>query len=326
MSYNYNAVSDHLVRGEIWSDQLKERLEESLLGQRYVKWLDFTDGTTFTIPSIGGAVVRDYQEDTPIVYDKMDTGEFQFSGFDYVSSATYITDKAKMDSHYTAQLVSRFVPEQQLAIEKKLETDVLAVMDGGQTANDNNLINGAHHRWVGTTTVGANADCLGVADYARAKYALMQANVPLTNLIAIVHPSVAFHMETQSALTSLAQTQPAWERVVNEGILTGMNFAFNLYGFDTYISNFVPSPSSIENSLSIGGASASTSHVKNFFFSAAGDDLLNVVGAWRQMPRVESERNKDMQRDEYVTTARYGLKGGYRPENIVTVLTNPSTV
>ena len=58
----------------------------------------------------------------------------------------------------------------------------------------------------------------------------------------------------------------------------------------------------------------------NLFFSA-DQSILPFIGAWRQMPTVDSEYNKDEQREEYVTTARYGVKL-YRPENFVTVLTD----
>ena len=43
------------------------------------------------------------------------------------------------------------------------------------------------------------------------------------------------------------------------------------------------------------------------------------MGAWRQMPEVDYDYNKDFQRDEFVTTARYGVKL-YRPENMVRVV------
>jgi hypothetical protein len=39
------------------------------------------------------------------------------------------------------------------------------------------------------------------------------------------------------------------------------------------------------------------------------------------MPEVDTEYNKDFQRTEFVTTARYGVKL-YRPENLVVVLSN----
>jgi hypothetical protein len=63
----------------------------------------------------------------------------------------------------------------------------------------------------------------------------------------------------------------------------------------------------------------------NIFMSAASGDLLPFMGAMRQMPKVDGEYNKDRQREEYVTTARYGLKV-YRPENLVCVLTDTDQV
>ena len=116
---------DHLIRSEIWSSELKDVLLDDLQAQGYVRWLsEFPDGNTFTIPSIGTANVRDYYEGDSVVYDAMDTGEFQFSISEYVSSATYITNKAKQDSFYMNELVSSFVPKQRRAIEEKLETKI----------------------------------------------------------------------------------------------------------------------------------------------------------------------------------------------------------
>jgi hypothetical protein len=74
--------------------------------------------------------------------------------------------------------------------------------------------------------------------------------------------------------------------------------------------------------LPTGGSALTTSAGKaNIFFSAAGGDLNPFLMAWRQMPRVETKRNPDFQRDEFVTTCRYGRKL-YRPENFVVVLTD----
>lgn len=97
----------HLIRSEIWSNQLKDVLEDELMGQGYVRWMtEFPDGTTFTIPSIGQAQTDDYSEDTAVKYRPLDTGEFQFSITEYISSATYITNKAKQDAFYMNELVA----------------------------------------------------------------------------------------------------------------------------------------------------------------------------------------------------------------------------
>jgi hypothetical protein len=93
----------------------------------------------------------------------------------------------------------------------------------------------------------------------------------------------------------------------------------NIYGFDVYVCQ------NLKNSIAetIDGRTT-TVGVANLFFSAA-PDVLPFVGAIRQAPKVDSEYNKDLQREEYVTTCRYGFKL-YRPENLCVVLTDTNVV
>lgn len=316
MSGMTTSNSDHLIRSEIWSTQLKEVLKDSLQGMKYVDWMnEFPDGNTFTIPSIGEATVRDYAENEAIVYDALDTGEFQFSITEYLSSGTYITNKNKQDMFYMNKLVSSFVPKQRRAIEEHVESTIFA-LQSQQTAADRNLINGAPHRMVANE--GGADDLFTVTDFAKALYSLKKANVPQTQLVAIVDPSVEFTLNTLTNLTNVSNN-PMWEGVITSGLATGMRFVKNIYGFDVYTSNYLADiASETVNSDTVTNGKA------NLFFSAAGD-VLPFVGAWRQMPNVDSEYNKDKQRDEYVTTARYGVKL-YRPENLVTILSDPSVV
>ena len=67
-----------------------------------------------------------------------------------------------------------------------------------------------------------------------------------------------------------------------------------------------------------------TTGVANLFFSTVGD-ASPFVGAIRQAPKVDSEYNKDLQREEYVLTARYGF-GLYRPESLVVALSDTDQV
>ena len=39
MAHNYSQVATHLVRGEIWAEQLKERLEDNLVANQFVNWM-----------------------------------------------------------------------------------------------------------------------------------------------------------------------------------------------------------------------------------------------------------------------------------------------
>lgn len=319
MAGSVTANSAALICSEIWSDQLKDVLQEDLMAQTYVDWMSgFPDGEQFTIPSIGDLEVDDYVEDTPVRYHSLDTGEFAMTINKYKSTATYITDKMKQDSFYTEKLVSSFVPKQHRAIMERLEMDILNLAMS-QTASAVNAINGADHRWVAS---GTN-ETLSVQDFAKALYSLKKANVPQTNLIAIVDPSVEFAMNTITSLVNVSNN-PRWEGIVADGIATGMKFIKNIYGFDVYTSQFLADAN--ETITGTGESARTTAAGKaNIFFSASGGDMLPFKGAWRQQPRVEYERNKDLQRDEYVTTCRYGLKL-YRPENLVVVLSDTDQV
>ena len=122
-----------LTRSELWSSELKEILRDEMQAQKYVKMLDgFPDGDTFTIPSIGQLQVDNYEEDTDVLYRPMDTGEFQFTITEYLSSASYITNKAKQDAFYSAQLEAAFVPEQERAIMAHFERTTLAAAEAGK--------------------------------------------------------------------------------------------------------------------------------------------------------------------------------------------------
>lgn len=302
----------NLIRSDVWSQELKDILEDELQGMGYVRWLtSFPDGDTFHIPSIGQATVYDYAENQPVRYEAMDTGEFTFEITEYVHSGTYITKKMMQDSFYTSELVSQFVPRQSRAIMEKLETDIFGLQSQQVTGNAN-VINGADHRFIAT---GAN-DIMTPSDFAKAKYGLKKANVPMANLVAVVDPAVGYQLETLTNLVNVSNN-PRWEGLIESGMTTGMRFIKNVYGFDVYESNYLADIAS----ETIGGDTI-TNGKANVFFSASGD-VLPFIGAWRQAPEVDEEYNKDFQRYEYVTTARYGVKL-YRPENLVTVLSAPT--
>jgi hypothetical protein len=326
------ANSDALIRSELWSAQLKDVLQDELMATGYVRWLDnFPDGNQLTIPSIGTMESNDYVEDHAVEYSALDTGEFNFTINNYVSSATYISNKAKQDLFYASELISQFVPKQSRALKERLEQDILKEGQpktgnpaGYQTAGATNAINGVAHRRVGSTTLNAK-QVIGVSDFASALYALKKANVPQENLIAIVDPSVEYILNTLTNLVNFSNN-PRWEGIVETGIGRDMRFVKNIFGFDVYTSNRLPlcGQNQAGTSETIATVASGANAVCNLFFSASAD-VLPFVGAWRQMPKVDGEYNKDFQREEYVTTARYGVKI-FRPENFVTILSDPSAV
>lgn len=321
MSGMTTSNSSLLTRAELWSSELKETLQDDLMMTGYIDWMtEFPDGTQFTVPSVGDAQVQDYVEDTAVEYLPMDTGEWTFTISEYLQSGTYITRKNEQDSFYMSQLVSSFVPKQRRAIMEHFETTALSRPEEvlGATANGQYDINGVHHRMS-----GGNSGYIEVADFAYALHSLKKANVPQTNLVAIVDPSVEFTINTLSNLVNVSDN-PRWEGIINDGVATGMKFIKNIFGFDVYTSNYLPDVT--DNALPERDGTttndfSTTPGKASYFFSAAGD-VLPWKGAWRQEPIVDAEWNKDFQRTEFVTTARYGVKL-FRPENMVSIVTKP---
>lgn len=309
---DYAKANENLVRAELWSAELKDVLQEQLMGTKYVRMLNgFPDGNQFTIPSVGELPMRETAELTPVVYDSIDTGEFNFTIDRYVEAATYITDKAKQDSYYAQQLIGMFPTKMRRALDENLEGSVFALANT-QTLNDANTINGAAHRFVAS---GNSNTTLSLDDFAKAKFALDKAQAGGTR-VAIIDPSQEY-VFNQLVGAQAFTNNPAFGGIVNGGFVndvTGMRFVKSIFGFDVYVSNFLATPTD----TSVGGVSAPASPVTNIFMSVGGD-LTPFVGAYRQMPRVEYERNKDLRRDEYVMNARFGLKL-YRPECLVSVI------
>lgn len=324
--------TSNLTRTNVWGTEIKEVLLDELAGQGYVRFLtEFPDGDTFNIPSIGEATINNYAEDQAVTYNPLDTGNFTFTISTYVQSGMYITKKARQDLFYAAQLEAGFVPKQARALAERIETDILALAKSGgsgQTNNDPNVINGGDHRYVATgADAGSNDFAMALSDFAKARYSLKVANVPDQGLIAIVDPSVEYTLNTLTNLVNVSNN-PRFEGIIESGIASGPKFVKNVYGFDVFSSNYLGVAGTVgaETITPTGGSSTViAAGVCNVFMSASDASILPFLGAFRQLPEVDSEYNKDFQREEYVTTARWGLKL-FRRENMVVVLSSTEVI
>lgn len=318
---------EHLTRSQLWSTQLKSLLLDDLQAQQFVRILDIPSdagSSTFNIPSMGEAEVSDFVEGGRVRYNRFDTGNYTFTPDKYKYSANSVSEKFKRDSFYANEVISAFLPRQHRALMVDVETRILAVANSGQTASGLNAINGGNHRWVGS---GTN-ETISLKDFALAQFSLKKGNVPLTGLSAIVDPSVIYTLQTQANLVNLMTPNPKWGPMVSNVTPTGMKFEMNIYGFDVYSSNYLPANGTSHNGTGIetvNGLSTGAG-VCNYLFHAAKDDTSPWVGAFLQMPTVYSEFNKDTQETEYVTFIEYGFQGDFRPENLVTILTDTDQV
>ena len=311
--------NDHLIRSTLWSEQLKDLLTDELTAMRYVRILNVPSdagSSTINIPSLGEAETADFVEGARVKYNKFDTGNYQFTFDQYKYSANSISEKFKRDSFFADEVIAAFLPRQHRAIMEGVETRIFSVANSGQTASSLNTINGGDHRWVGSGT----SETISIKDFAMAQYSLKKANVPMTNLVAIVDPSVVYTLQTQANIVNLMS--PQYSSIVSDVTPTGMKFAgMNIYGFDVYTSNYLPR----DIAETVDGVSVTTG-VANFLFSAASGDTMPIIGGFRQMPTVHSEFKKDTQETEYMTITEYGFKGDYRPENMITILTDTDQV
>lgn len=321
MAVTMTTNTEYLTRTNLWSREITDLLLDDLFAMKFVRTLtDFPDGTTLNIPTIGEAEVFQYAEGQAIKYNNLDTGNFQFTIDQYIGSANAVTEQFKQDSFYANELISAFTPRQHRAIMEYYETRVWNRANAGQTANDVNMINDADHRWVASGT----SNVLTFDDFSKARYALKKANVPMRNLTAIVDPSTAYKLETQANITSLMTPQGRWADTLTTGLSSGFQYRFNILGFDVFESNYLPRGTGISDT-SIDSVSVPATPVANFFFSSEPGQTLPLVGAWRQMPTVYSEFNKDLQQTEYLTVCRFGVKL-MRPDNFVTVISNYDVV
>jgi len=317
-----DTTNQYFISQNLYSKQLKSLLLDELIAMRFVRILtDFPDGYTFNIPSLGGAQIHKYKEGQAITYNSLDQGNFTFSFDQYKYSAISISEKFKRDSFWSPEVIASFVPKQHRALMEDVEARIFAVANAGQTVSSLNTINGASHRWV----AGGGTPTLAFADFAKALYALQRANVPLNNLCAVVDPSVAYTIATLTNVTSLLSPVPKWNSIVSDGLMSGFRFMFNIYGFDVYVSNYLPSCGATGNGSETINSVSVTNGVCNYFFSATPGDTLPWIGAFRQQPTVYMDFNKDLQQTEYATFCEYGFKL-YRPENLVTVLTSTAAV
>lgn len=314
------ATNQNMIRTEVFSSDITSLLLDDLNAMQFVRMLnDFPDGFNFNIPIVGEAEVATFNEGQALKFQQMDTGNFVFNFTDYVYSGNSMTEKFKRDSWLSPQILALFPQRQHRALMEYFETRVWQVGNAGQTSGSLNTINGASHRWV-ASGVSNGVASLNFQDFAKVRYALTKSNVPLRNLVAVVDPSTAYALETQANVTNLMTPAGQWQSVTREGLTSGFKYRFNVYGFDIYESNYLPKGiSETINSVAV------TNGVANFFFDATPGDTLPWVGAWRQMPTVQSKFNMDLQQWEYATLCEFGL-GFFREQNFCTVLSSTSAV
>lgn len=299
---NTTSNTAYTIRTDVWSQMIREELQEELYAQSLVTWIqdEFPDGDEIHIPTLTHLSAADYTENTDIALQDASVGEYTLTITEYRQAGISITDKLKEDTYYMNILNTKFPQQMTRAIMERLENDVF-LLHKKQTSNDANTINGQAHRFAAT----GSSTVITLKDIAQAKLSLDKANVSKNGRVAIIDPTVSYQLVQIDNV--IRQDVYGGNTSLKEGF-GGTKFIGRYLGFDFFESNMLDEATAL-NHVTGGSLKA------NLFMGPEA-----FIGAIRTMPSIEFSRDWAKKRDVYHCSIRYGL-GLYRPESLVTVLT-----
>lgn len=301
------------IEAEQYSSFILLNLHDGLLPETFYRNVgDFGSGTTLNIKTVGTATLQEASEDTPLIYNPIESGEVTLTITNYVGDAWYVTDDLREDGAQIDQLMAERAAESTRALQETFESRFLKTCNDAQTDANANLVNGFAHRIAPTNT----SETIELAHMVALKLAFDKANVPSEGRVFIVDPIVEATFNVLITITN--DVTPFAERIMEGGMARGQRFIMNLYGFDIMTSN------RLDKGTFSDGTTSVTAGVANIAMCILDDQTKPIMGAWRRMPKVEGERNKDRARDEFVTRARWGM-GPQRVDTLAVVITDDST-
>ena len=306
------ANSSAFIEAEQYSAYILRNLHDGMLpGNFYRDVSDFGSGTTLHIKTVGSVTIQDGAEDVAFDYTPIESGEVTMTITNYVGDAWYVTDELKEDGAQIESLMSARSAESTRAIQETFESRFLSRCNTLQTDAAANLVNGFAHRIASAEA----SNRFQLSDIIAMKLAFDKANVPTSGRILILDPVCAATLDGLVTITH--DVTPFGQRILENGFDRDHNFLMNLYGFDIITSNRLPKGDFGDGTTSVTGA------VANVAMCLADDNCKPVMAAWRRMPRVEGERNKDLRRNEFVTSSRWGF-GGQRVDTLGVYVTSAS--
>lgn len=311
------------IEAQQYSQFILENLHDYLLPDgMYRDVSDFGSGTTLNIKTVGTVTLQDAQEDTPLVFNPIDTGNITLSITDYKGDAWRVSDDLREDGSQIETLMAMRAMESTRALGEEHETRFLSVSNSAQTAANLNLVNGRPHRWV-AGGAGASTRVMTLSDIIAMKLAFDKANVPAAGRIAIVDPVVEATLNSLTNLVNVSNN-PMFEGIVTSGFARDHKFIRNIFGFDFYTSNFLPTKTATEalnaSAYNLANDTAEIGDVANIFMCVADDSCKPIMHAWRRSPKTEGWRDPEGRGDKFQVTSRYGL-GPQRVDTLGVILT-----
>lgn len=302
--------SQAFIEAEQYSSFILNNLHDGLLPQTFYRNVsDFGSGTTLHIKTVGTVTIQEAAEDTPLVYNPIESGEVSLQITNYVGDAWYVTDDLREDGSQIEQLMAARSVESTRALQETFESRFLSVCNAAQTNANPNTINGFAHRIASAETNNVFA----LKHLIAMRLAFDKANVPDSGRVFICDPVVEATLNGLVTITH--DVSPFGEMILKEGMARGQRFVMQLFGWDIITSNRLPTGTFSDGTTSVTGG------VANIFMCVLDDNTKPIMAAWRRMPKVEGERNKDRARDEFVTRCRWGM-GPQRVDTLGVLITS----
>ena len=283
------------IEAEQYSAFILMNLHDGLLPETmYRNVSDFGNGTTLHIKTVGTVTLQEAAEDTPLIYNPIESGEITFQITEYEGDAWYVTDDLREDGVNIDMLMTQRSVESTRAFQEAFETKFLKALAVSMPNSAPYNVNGFAHK-----IVSANANGVFLLDHLIAmRLAFDKANVPAEGRVFIADPVVEATLNGLVNITS--SITPFAVSLIEKGMARGQRFIMNLYGWDIMTSNRLHVATANDGTTSIANA------VNNICMCVLDDQTKPAIGCVRRAPKVEGERNKDNARDEFVVRSRYG--------------------
>lgn len=282
---------------EQYSSFILLNLHDGLLPESFFRNVqDFGSGDTLHIKTVGSVTLQEAEEDTPLIYNPIETGEITFQITEYKGDAWYVTDDLREDGTDIDRLMAERAAESTRAIQETFESDFLKTAGAYFAANVGpHNINGFAHQIVSP----AVNNVFELEALIRMRLAFDKANVPSEGRVFICDPVVEATLNGLVTITH--DVSPFGQNILQGGMARGQRFIMSLFGWDIITSNRLHVATYNDSTTSLAGG------VGNLFMCVLDDQTKPIMGAWRRMPKSEGERNKDRARDEHVVRCRYGF-------------------
>lgn len=270
--------SQAFIEAEQYSSFILNNLHDGLLPETFYRNVsDFGSGTTLHIKTVGSVTIQEAAEDTPLVYNPIESGEVSLQITNYVGDAWYVTDDLREDGSQIEQLMSARSVESTRALQETFESRFLSVCNAAQTNANPNTINGFAHRISSAETNNVFA----LKHLIAMRLAFDKANVPDSGRVFICDPVVEATLNGLVTITH--DVSPFGEMILKEGMARGQRFVMQLFGWDIITSNRLPVGTFSDGTTSVTGG------VANIFMCVLDDNTKPIMAAWRRMPKVEGK-------------------------------------